>query len=95
MPQDLLQESDYRQFDGCNHQLQEAIDHNPELANRFTSAQIEDIRDGDKPDGFTWHHDVAEGRMQLVPTRVHQSMGHVGGRSVWGGGDINRKEVVT
>ena len=40
--------------------------------------------------GYTWHHDIYNGRIQLVPTSVHRACPHEGGRSIWGGGSRNR-----
>jgi len=31
----------------------------------------------------TWHHDNVRGRMYLVPSDLHQAVGHVGGAKVW------------
>jgi HNH/ENDO VII superfamily nuclease len=31
------------------------------------------------PDEFTWHHLEDEGLMMLVPTELHDSVGHSGG----------------
>lgn len=42
------------------------------------------------PSGYTWHHGVNPGQMDLVPTDIHQSARHRGGRSIWGGGAENR-----
>jgi hypothetical protein len=35
------------------------------------------------PDGYTWHHHQEHGRMQLVPSELHQATGHTGGFSLW------------
>ena len=92
-PEDYLK-SDRDQFQMCNDSLADAVlpdpdtgeIENPELAAQFTPDQLADIEAGDTPDGYTWHHDVDSGHMQLVPTDVHQACRHAGGRSVWGGG---------
>ncbi len=52
--------------------------------------QLEQIENGDTPDGYTWHHDAEAGKMQLVDTETHQKTGHTGGRSIWGGGTESR-----
>lgn len=90
LPDDMLQASDSTQFGECNKQLKEAIEKNPELAERFTDEQLEQIMDGETPDGYTWHHDAEKGKMQLVDTEIHTKTGHTGGKSIWGGGSINR-----
>lgn len=96
-PEDY-QKSDRDQFASCNQNLQEAIFSDigtgeikdPELASHFSSDQLDDIRFGETPDGYTWHHDVEDGHMQLVPTDVHQTCRHSGGRALWGGGSDYR-----
>ena len=41
------------QFAECNNQLKEAVEKDPELAKKFTPEQLEQIRNGDTPDGYT------------------------------------------
>ena len=36
---------------------------------------------------YTWHHYQDLGKMQLVPTKIHQQTGHIGGDSLWGMGE--------
>ena len=90
LPVDKLKESDPKQFKECNEQLKEAISNNQELRGHFDDEQIEQIENGDTPDGYTWHHDAEVGKMQLVDTEIHQKTGHTGGRCIWGGGNDNR-----
>lgn len=87
---DLLQASDSKQFAECNKQLKEAVEKDPELAKKFTPEQLEQIKNGDTPDGYTWHHNEEKGKMQLVDSETHAKTGHTGGKSVWGGGNENR-----
>lgn len=82
--------SDYLQSKTCNEKLQEAVQTDPELASRFSGEQLEQIRNGDTPKGYTWHHDVYPGQMQLVDSSVHALTRHTGGRATWGGGKENR-----
>lgn len=86
LPDDMLQASDAEQFGECNKQLKEAVDNDPELAKEFTPDQLEQIKNGDTPDGYTWHHNEEKGKMQLVDSETHARTGHTGGRSIWGGG---------
>lgn len=90
LPDDLLQASDSEQFAECNQQLGEAIENDPDLANKFSDEQIEQIKNGDTPDGLTWHHHEEIGKMQLVDSDIHAHTGHTGGKSIWGGGTDNR-----
>lgn len=45
---------------------------------------------GETPYGYTWHHTETPGRMQLVPSAIHDVARHRGGQSIWGGGNQNR-----
>ncbi len=74
----------------CNVQLKEAVENDQDLRTKFTPEQLEQIGNGDTPDGYTWHHDSEIGKMQLVDTRTHQLTGHTGGKTIWGGGSENR-----
>lgn len=87
---EVCEASDNIQFEECNKQLKDAIENNSELREKFTDEQIQQIMDGETPDGFTWHHDAEKGKMQLVDSEVHAKTGHTGGKSIWGGGTENR-----
>lgn len=90
LPDELLKESNPRQFSECNRQLKDAIEKASDLRNKFRDEQLEDIRDGRTPEGYTWHHDVETGKMQLVETAKHDrtqgGAAHTGGKAIWGGG---------
>lgn len=90
LPEDLYEASDKEQFAECNNQLKEAVEKDPELAKRFTPEQLEQIKNGDTPDGYTWHHNEEKGKMQLVDSDIHAKTGHTGGKTIWGGGNENR-----
>lgn len=90
LPQDKFEASNYEQFAEANNQLKEAVEKDPQLAEKFDAEQLEQIENGDTPDGYTWHHDAEPGKMQLVETEVHQQTGHTGGQVIWGGGGANR-----
>lgn len=94
IPENLYKESDKAQFQECNKQLLEAINTTPELKEKFSSEQIEQIKEGvyegTAPDGYVWHHDVESGKLQLVDAEIHAKTGHTGGRYLWGGGTENR-----
>lgn len=90
LPEDKLKASDAVQFKECNAQLREEVAHNKELREQFDEEQLEQIEDGETPDGYTWHHDAEPGKMQLVDFETHQKTGHTGGRNIWGGGTENR-----
>ena len=90
LPEDLYQATDKEQFAECNKQLKEALEKDLELAKKFTPEQLEQIRNGDTPDGYTWHHNEETGRIQLVDSDIHAKTGHTGGKTIWGGGNENR-----
>ena len=90
LPEDLYEASDKKQFAECNEQLKGAIEKDPELAKKFTPEQLEQIENGDTPDGYTWHHNEETCKMQLVDSDVHAKTGHTGGKTIWGGGNENR-----
>lgn len=90
LPEDLYKASDKEQFAECNKQLKESIEKDPKLEKKFTPEQLEQIKNGDTPDGYTWHHNEETGKMQLVDSDIHAKTGHTGGKTVWGGGNENR-----
>ncbi|SFT61275.1 DNase/tRNase domain of colicin-like bacteriocin [Lachnospiraceae bacterium XBD2001] len=73
--------TDSEQFDKCNQALNEAVENDSELAAQFTPEQLEQIKNGKTPTGYTWHHSEKDGTMQLVPFGIHNSTNHSGGRS--------------
>ncbi len=90
IPPELYEESDRKQFSECNNQLKDAIERDPKLEKAFDKNQLEQIENGDTPDGYVWHHDAEPGKIQLVDFETHANTGHTGGRTVWGGGNENR-----
>lgn len=86
LPEDRYLARDYQQFKDCNDQLRQAYENGTLNTEPFTDRQLEQIRNGDKPEGYTWHHHQEPGRMQLVDSEIHRQTPHVGGRSLWGGG---------
>lgn len=90
LSEDMLDSSDTKQEKECNEKLKEELEKNPEMANQFTDEQLEQIKNGDTPDGYTWHHNEEQGKMQLIKTEDHQANRHTGGKAIWGGGSDNR-----
>ncbi|MFU2048671.1 HNH endonuclease, partial [Avibacterium gallinarum] len=71
------------QMSMATRDLANAIEKGYISKNNFTSEQLNAIYRGDKKiPGFTWHHHQDTGRMQLIPERIHQETGHIGGRSI-------------
>lgn len=90
LPENLYQATDSKQFSECNAQLKKAIKKDPQLKDKFTSEQLEQIENNDTPDGYTWHHHEEKGKMELVDSSIHNKTGHTGGKAIWGGGSENR-----
>ena len=90
LPEELYESKDMVQFEDCNMALSYYVENDADFASRFDEDQLEAIEIGKTPANYTWHHDVTPGRMQLVPTRIHQNCGHYGGKNIWGGGTANR-----
>lgn len=74
------------QFKECNRQLLEAVNSDVNVIKRFSEAQLEQIRNGEVPDGYVWHHDAEAGKLQLVDRALHERTGHTGGKKIWSGG---------
>lgn len=85
LPSEQYKASYPEQFRACDAQLREAVARDPALREQFDADQLEQIEDGETPDGCTWHHDAEEGRMQLVDTETHRRTAHTGGHAFWGG----------
>lgn len=83
-------ESDRTQFKIANGELKEEIKKNPELKDKFTEQELEQIENGKTPEGYVWHHSEETGKLELVDKETHAKTGHTGGRVIWGGGNINR-----
>ncbi|AIK95501.1 hypothetical protein ID47_00110 [Candidatus Paracaedibacter acanthamoebae] len=52
-------------------------------ATTFTLEQLAAINAGKaKIPGMTWHHDQQARRMQLIPTKIHKEVPHIGSTSL-------------
>lgn len=85
LPSKLKKASDYLQFKAASKSLVKAIKKKPALRREFTAKQIAQLKKGETPSGFIWHHRQSEGQMQLVDKKTHNSTFHYGGKSIWGG----------
>lgn len=90
LPDDLCEQTDKAQEKYCNEKLKVGLE-NQDLNKKFTTEQIEQIKNGRTPEGYTWHHHQEKGKMQLVDSEIHAKTGHTGGRVIWGGGTEKRK----
>ena len=90
LPEEQYLKRDYQHFKYCNEQLSQDYENGNLNTEQFTDRQLEQIRNGDKPEGYTWHHHEEPGLMQLVDSEIHSRTPHTGGRSIWGGGSEAR-----
>lgn len=64
---------------------------------KMLEKQIKDIRQKNSGKqqgrilGFVWHHNENIGVVDLVAYDKHNSVKHIGGRNIWGGGSVARK----
>lgn len=90
LPEELHEAGNREQFNYANNELRDAVESDPELREKFSDEQLEQIENGDRPDGYVWHHSENPGELQLVDRDTHDRTGHTGGQVVWGGGSENR-----
>ncbi len=90
LPMHLINESDAKQFRKCNYLLWKGVQANPNIAARFHKTQLAQLRRGQTPEGYTWHHNQNKGKLELVDKEIHNQTAHTGGKSLWGGGAKNR-----
>lgn len=92
LQEDMYLQSDSVHFSYANYELYEAIESNPGLAQELglSSADIQQLAQGNTPEGYTWHHSEEAGVLQLVDEEIHHNTGHTGGRELWGGGSEYR-----
>ena len=76
-------------FRQANEALKEKVAKDKLFAAKFNKQQLEDIKAGRNPNGYTWHHNEKEGLLQLVNTKKHDAAKHTGGMSIWGKGYNN------
>ncbi|MBU8907667.1 HNH endonuclease [Desertibacillus haloalkaliphilus] len=86
IPAEHFESSPYTHAQIANEQLAAAVAQDPSYESQFNDMQLEQIQDGETPDGYTWHHHEELGKMQLVETEPHEQSAHTGGMSLWGGG---------
>jgi hypothetical protein len=94
LPEKLTTASDNLQRGECNNQLNDSVEKNPDLAKKFNSEQLEQIKNGDRPSGYVWHRDAETGKVQLVEINEHNKTGHTGGGAIWGNGSLVNKTYI-
>ncbi|MFD1707871.1 HNH endonuclease [Siminovitchia sediminis] len=88
LPNDLYLQSDSVHFSYANIELYDELQSNPDLVKelQLTNTDIQQLAQGDTPEGYSWHHHEDAGVLQLVEEEIHHQTGHTGGRELWGGG---------
>lgn len=90
-----LLKSDNEQFNYAFRNFQVSLRRNKDLQKKFTPEQVKELlsrkmisakgKNTHIVPGNTWHH-TEDGALQLVNTKVHNSVKHIGGRDLTGGG---------
>jgi filamentous hemagglutinin len=71
------------QFTQATRDLRDAIKVGKVDSNQFNAEQLQDIKSGERViEGFTWHHNADTGNMQLVPFDIHDTVKHIGQKSL-------------
>ena len=73
-------------FNYANKKLYEKALRLKKVRKLFTKNDLEELKKGNTPDKYTWHHHQNRGKMQLVSRKIHENVYHIGGYSIWGGG---------
>lgn len=92
IPENMYRARDAIQFIEAAKQLKKAIESgSSEVKGTFTSEERKlidqaaaGIKDG-RIKGYTWHHHQVEGKIELLPTQLHEHNKHTGGNAIWGG----------
>ena len=84
LPEELYFASNKAQFRKCSLETYQAAMSDPQLRGLFSDEQLEQMSKGKTPDGYTWHHNIKTGEMQLVDSELHKKTGHTGGKYLWG-----------
>lgn len=89
LPKNLYMANDDAQMKNVTRYLRKKIAQDSDLKNKFTSEQLDAILNGRrKIPGYTWHHKEAPvGAMELVPSKLHDTAPHDGGKAFWNGGN--------
>ena len=74
-------------FYRASRMVYERAQKNSIFRRKFTKKEITDFKNGNVPSRYTWHHHQDRGVLQLVETKIHSNVKHVGGFSIWGKGN--------
>ncbi|MET3684435.1 hypothetical protein ABID56_002572 [Alkalibacillus flavidus] len=88
LPENQYTHSDWEHISYANEHMYESLQQNTNHS--FSNTELESLKQGETPEGYTWHHSEEPGVLQLVDEEIHANTGHTGGRSLWGGGEEAR-----
>jgi len=71
-------------FSIANKKVYKKAMHSKKIRKLFTKNELNELKAGDTPDKYTWHHHQDYGKMQLVSRKTHAAVSHIGGYSIWG-----------
>lgn len=85
-----LKVTDYKKsrefhFYYANRKLYKKALKNKKIRKLFTKSELDELKRGNTPHKYTWHHHQNRGKMQLVSRKIHSEVNHIGGYSIWGG----------
>jgi hypothetical protein len=49
---------------------------------KFSGHQVQQLKNGKTPDGYTWHHSEKKNILELVDRAIHNKTAHSGGFSL-------------
>lgn len=84
LPNEAFHAASYKgQMKMASRELSDQIKNGKINSSKFSKAQLKAIHSGkDKIPDYTWHHHQDNGRIQLIPTKIHGKVGHVGGEAM-------------
>lgn len=69
----------------ANKKLYNKAQKNKKVRRLFTRNEMNELKCGQTPDRYTWHHHQNKGKLQLVSRKIHSEVNHIGGYKIWGG----------
>ena len=85
-----LKRKDYKEsrevhFYYANKKVYKKAQKNKKVRRLFTRNEMNDLKSGETPARYTWHHHQNKGKLQLVSRKIHSEVNHIGGYKIWGG----------
>lgn len=85
-----LKRKDYKNtreahFYYANKKIYKKAQKNKKVRKLFTRNEMNELKSGQTPARYTWHHHQNKGKLQLVSRKIHSEVNHIGGYKIWGG----------